>query len=57
MKKSNEKALSFSYAFLGVRLQCARCQHRILLARSVFERRLKAFLSHAVVSDLGVEGN
>lgn len=25
MKKSNEKALSFSYAFLGVRLQCAEC--------------------------------
>jgi hypothetical protein len=25
MKKPNEKALSFSYAFLGVRLQCAEC--------------------------------
>jgi hypothetical protein len=25
MRKSSEKALSFSYAFLGVRLQCAEC--------------------------------
>jgi len=25
MRTSNEKALSFSYAFLGVRLQCAEC--------------------------------
>ncbi len=25
MKKPNERALSFSYAFLGVRLQCAEC--------------------------------
>ena len=25
MRKPNEKALSFSYAFLGVRLQCAEC--------------------------------
>jgi hypothetical protein len=38
-------------------LHCERCQHRILLARSVFERRLKAFLSHAVAGDPGVEGN
>jgi len=30
-------------------LRCDHCQHRILLARSVFERRLKAFLSHAVL--------
>jgi len=30
-------------------LRCDHCEHRILLARSVFERRLKAFLSHAVV--------
>jgi hypothetical protein len=29
-------------------LRCDRCQHRILLARSVFERRLKTFLSRAV---------
>jgi len=26
-------------------LRCERCQHRILLARSVFERRLKTFIS------------
>jgi hypothetical protein len=32
-------------------LVCNKCQHRILLARSVFERRLKAFLSRAVVTD------
>jgi hypothetical protein len=32
-------------------LRCERCQHRILLARSVFERRLKAFLSRAVATD------
>jgi hypothetical protein len=30
-------------------LRCERCKHRILLARSVFERRLKTFLSRAVV--------
>jgi len=32
-------------------LTCERCQHRILLARSVFERRLKSFLSHAIPED------
>jgi len=32
-------------------LHCERCQHRIMLARSVFERRLKAFLSRAVPID------
>ena len=32
-------------------LRCATCGHRIMLARSVFERRLKAFLSHAAVTD------
>jgi len=32
-------------------LRCERCQHRIMLARSVFERRLKAFLSRAVPLD------
>jgi len=32
-------------------LVCNKCQHRILLARSVFERRLKAFLSRAVATD------
>jgi hypothetical protein len=35
-------------------LRCEQCQHRILLARSVFERRLKTFLSHAVVGDQGL---
>jgi hypothetical protein len=29
-------------------LRCMKCEHRVLLARSLFERRLKAFLSHAV---------
>jgi hypothetical protein len=32
-------------------LRCAGCEHRIMLARSVFERRLKAFLSRAVPLD------
>jgi hypothetical protein len=32
-------------------LRCSTCGHRILLARSVFERRLKSFLSRAVVFD------
>ncbi len=33
-------------------LRCERCQHRVLLPRSLFERRLKAFLSRAVAVDL-----
>jgi hypothetical protein len=28
-------------------LRCAGCEHRVLLPRSLFERRLKAFLSHS----------
>ena len=32
-------------------LVCNKCQHRILLARGVFERRLKAFLSRAIATD------
>ena len=32
-------------------LVCEKCHHRILLARGVFERRLKTFLSHAVPPD------
>ena len=32
-------------------LRCTTCQHRVLLARSVFERRLKAFLSRASAPD------
>lgn len=32
-------------------LRCERCGHRILLARSVFERRLKSFLTRAVPDD------
>jgi hypothetical protein len=32
-------------------LRCATCGHRIMLARSLFERRLKGFLSRAVVAD------
>jgi len=34
-------------------LRCDKCQHRILLARPVFERRLKVFLSRAVAIDPG----
>jgi hypothetical protein len=29
-------------------LRCETCQHRVLLPRSQFERRLKSFLSRAV---------
>ena len=32
-------------------LRCSTCQHRVLLPRSQFERRLKAFLSRAVPLD------
>ena len=32
-------------------LRCSTCQHRVLLARSLFERRLKGFLSRAVPED------
>ncbi len=28
-----------------VRLKCLKCQHHVLLERSVFERRFKAFIS------------
>jgi hypothetical protein len=36
-------------------LRCERCQHRIMLARSTFERRLKGFLSRAIATDPGGE--
>jgi hypothetical protein len=36
-------------------LRCTTCQHRVLLSRSLFERRLKAFLSRAVLNDPTVE--
>jgi hypothetical protein len=26
-------------------IKCLKCQHRVLLARSVFERRVKSFVS------------
>ena len=32
-------------------LRCERCQHRIMLARAVFERRLKAVLLRALPPD------
>jgi hypothetical protein len=28
-------------------LRCLKCQHRVLLARPLFERRVKAFLARA----------
>jgi len=48
----------FTVVRLGadIGLRCDKCQHRIMLARSVFERRLKAFVSRAVVVDPGLEG-
>ncbi|HEV7664687.1 MAG TPA: DUF951 domain-containing protein [Chloroflexota bacterium] len=36
-------------------LRCATCGHRIMLARSLFERRLKGFLSRAVVADAAAD--
>jgi hypothetical protein len=36
-------------------LRCARCEHRILLSRSLFERRLKTFLSRAIVPEPGAD--
>ncbi|HEY3059222.1 MAG TPA: DUF951 domain-containing protein [Chloroflexota bacterium] len=36
-------------------LRCTTCQHRVLLARSLFERRLKTFLSHATRPDPTIE--
>ena len=36
-------------------LRCATCGHRIMLSRSLFERRLKSFLSRAVVPDPSAE--
>lgn len=32
-------------------LRCETCGHRILLARAVFERRLKTFLSRVTIVD------
>lgn len=32
-------------------LHCQTCQHRVLLPRSQFERRLKTFLSRAMQTD------
>lgn len=28
-----------------IRIQCLKCGHRVLLKRSVFERRVKSFIS------------
>jgi hypothetical protein len=36
-------------------LRCLTCEHRVLLARGLFERRLKAFLSRALRSDPTVD--
>jgi hypothetical protein len=36
-------------------LRCTTCEHRVLLQRSLFERRLKAFLSRAVRPEPGAE--
>ena len=36
-------------------LHCERCQHRVLLPRSLFERRLKSFLSRSVPVDPSVD--
>ncbi len=36
-------------------LRCHRCRQRVLLPRSVFERRLKTFLTRAVAVELPTE--
>lgn len=36
-------------------LRCHRCRQRVLLPRSVFERRLKTFLARAVAVELPAE--
>ena len=43
----------FSVVRLGadIGLRCDRCEHRIMLPRSQFERRLKTFVSRAVAVD------
>jgi hypothetical protein len=38
-------------------LRCTTCGHRIMLSRSVFERRLKGFLSRAVQPDPAADGD
>ena len=38
-------------------LRCTTCLHRVLLARSLFERRLKTFLSRAVPFDPTADAN
>jgi len=38
-------------------LRCTTCQHRVLLARSLFERRLKSFVSHATEPDPTTEAD
>lgn len=38
-------------------LRCTTCAHRIMLARSVFERRLKTFLSTAAQPEASTDAN
>jgi hypothetical protein len=38
-------------------LRCQTCQHRVLLPRSQFERRLKAFVSRAVPSQAALDAS
>jgi hypothetical protein len=38
-------------------LRCSKCEHRVLLPRSQFERRLKTFLSHAVPLDPTIDAS
>ena len=48
-------ASDWSVVRLGadIGLRCLKCGHRILLARAVFERRLKTFLARAPQPDPG----
>ena len=50
-----------SYEWRVVRLgadigiKCLKCQHRVLLERSVFERRIKTFISRGDSRDVGAD--
>jgi len=56
MKTPNEKALSFSYAFLGVRLQCAECHKHPFDQWSQYDfQHFTAFFNRVSSGNLGKE--
>ncbi len=52
-----------SYEWKVVRLgadigiKCQKCQHRVLLERAVFERRVKTFVSRGEATEAGLSDN